>query len=217
MAQLIRIQYSLPNAQDLDRLLADDLILRYVKDGYVFSEHCVEAYDYGDWTLARSGFSLSVIRTLEIPVVKLLRGHIDAAQSPGLFRGEQWIAPFLRAEDMVQALAEQASPPELLTLTAGLKPEQRFFILYSRKATTLYLPERTRVEMRFDSGELVVGGQRRPLHELSLELLFGDERLFLNHCQQLFRRFSLTPVLLSRSRMAQQLLTDQEPRRTQHS
>ena len=81
-----------------------------------------------------------------------------------------------------------------------------YFTIYSRKSTTLYLPDRTRLEMAFDSGELVLGSKRQPFYELALELLFGDEGPMLTYCQQLGERFHLPPVLLTREQQALQLL-----------
>lgn len=214
MPTVIRIQYQLPNAQYLDNLLTDDLILRYVKDSYIRTEHCVEYYETPEWDLAEAGFSMSANRAEEIPVVRLCRGAVDASDFPGLYRGQEWVAPYDMPEQATAALVEWATgalvergaPPEFRTLVQLQSLSMSYFTIYSRKSTTLYLPDRTRLEMAFDSGELVLGGKRSPFYELGLELLFGDEGPMLTYCQQLGERFHLPPVLHTREQQALQLL-----------
>lgn len=206
MPSVIRIQYQLPNAQYLDKLLTDDLILRYVKDAYDLSEHCVEYYDTPDWALTEAGFSLGVTRAQEIPVVSLVRGDIETGGQPGLYRGEKWVAPFDKPENAAEALLGRGAPPAFGELASSRQLALRFFVIHSSKSTTLYLPDRVRVEMSFNSGQLVADTKREPVYELGLELLFGDEQPLLNYCEQLCQRFDLKPVLLSRAQKALRLL-----------
>lgn len=206
MPSVIRIQYAVPSAVYLDRLLKDDLILRYVKDAYEVSRHCTEFYDTEDWALTRSGFSLDVIRDQAVPVVHLCRGRLLPERLPGLFHGEEWYAPFTSMEVAADALAERGAPAEFQALVGDERLHYTFAILHSSKATTLYLPDRTRIRMSFDSGELVAEGQHAPTYELSMTLLFGEEELMLTYCQQICERFELRPVEQSREQRARQLL-----------
>ena len=207
MPSVTRIQYALPNGQYLDHLLTDDLILRYVKDDYEYSENCWEFYDTADWLLTRKGFSLNVSRDQELHTVQLARGRVSSPEElPGLFHGDHWVAPYTGIDYAVDALMERGAPEAFRELTVGQHLQRNFFILYKRKSTTLYLPERTRIDMAFDSGEIVAGEKRQPTYDLSMELLYGEEKQLVNYCQQICERFDLPPVLLSREQRALKLL-----------
>ncbi len=205
MPSVTRIQYALPNGQYLDRLLKDDLILRYVKDDYAYSENCWEFYDTEDWLLTRKGYSLNISRDQELHTVQLARGRLDPSL-PGLLHGDHWVAPYTGMDYAVEALMERGAPEEFRELTVGRQLQRNFFILYKRKSTTLYLPERTRIDMAFDSGEIVAGEKRQPTYDLSMELLYGEEDQLVNYCQQLQEQFGLPPVLLSREQRALRLM-----------
>ncbi len=206
MPSVTRIQYTLPNLSCLDQLLTDDLILRYVKDDYQASRHNTEFYDTADWALTRHGFSLDVIREQALPVVHLARGIVADQSLPGLFHGEEWVAPFTELAQVPAALLDRGAPASFGELIRPEQLEYKFAIQHSSKSTTLYLPDRTRIEMSFDSGVLVVDTQHKPTFELSMNLLFGEEKLLINYCQQLCERFSLPPVELSREQRALMLL-----------
>lgn len=208
MPTVTKIQYELPDAQFLNRMLTDDLILRYVKDAYDVSEHCLEFYDTKDWALTGGGFSLNLEREDEIPVLRLFSGKLDPEVLPGLFRGEEWAAPFMGVETAVAALLERGAPDRLRRLTSRTL-QRNFFMIYSTKSTTLYLPDRTRVLMSFDNGELVAGDRRMPIYNLSMELLFGEERLLVNYCEQICEQFRLQPVNRSRESKALSLMREE--------
>ncbi len=206
MPSIIRVQYTLPDAQFLNELLRDDLILRYVKDDYSRSEHCLEFYDTDNWALMSRGFSLGVTRSQEIPVIELQQGLRIQSDFPGLYHGRQFIAPFGGEDDLVEPLMKRGAP-ESFRETATASPLQRWFCTESsRLSTTLYLPDRTRVSMDFDEGVIVVEEKRHPTYFLFFELLFGDESLLLNYCEQVQAQFGLSPVQLSRQQMALRIL-----------
>lgn len=206
MPTVVRMQYALPDAQFLNNLLTDDLILRYVKDDYENGEQCIEFYDTRDWMLAASGFSLGVTRSQEIPVSILNQGKRQSDSMPGLYTGIEWIAPFTDLAHCVSLLRGRGAP-EALETAIGHKPLTRCFYTISRtKSTTLYLPDRTRIDMTFDNGELVAENKRQPVYALYLELLYGDKAPLFHYCHQLSDHFQLSPVLLSRHQQALRLL-----------
>ena len=206
MSSVIRVQYWLQDAQVLDEMLRDDLILRYVKDDYSRSEHCIEFYDTDNWSLMNHGFSLGISRTQSIPVIELQQGLRIQSDFPGLYHGNQFIAPFEAEDDLVEPLMKRGAPYAFRD-TALSAPLRRWFSTDSQRlSTTLYLPDRTRVDLSFDNGEVVVEEKRQPAYFLFFELLFGDERLLLNYCQQVAEHFQLAPVQLSRQQMALRIL-----------
>ena len=206
MPSIVRVQYTLPDAQFLNELLRDDLILRYVKDDYSRSEHCLEFFDTDNWSLMSRGFSLGVTRSQEIPVIELQQGLRIQSDFPGLYHGRQFLAPVRSEDDLVEPLMKRGAP-EAFRDTASSAPLQRwFYTLSHRMSTTLYLPDRTRVSMDFDNGEIVVEEKRQPTYFLFFELLFGDEALLLNYCEQVQAQFQLSPVQLSRQQMALRIL-----------
>ena len=206
MSTVIRVQYWLQDAQFLDEMLRDDLILRYVKDDYNRSEHCLEFYDTDNWSLMNRGFSLGVTRSQEIPIIELQQGQRIQSDFPGLYHGQQFIAPFESAEDLVEPLMKRGAPASFRATALSAPLRRWFFTISHRLSTTLYLPDRTRVDMAFDNGEVVVEEKRQPAYFLFFELLFGDESLLLNYCQQVAEQFRLSPVQLSRQQMALRIL-----------
>ena len=206
MPTVVRMQYALPNAQFLNDLLTDDLILRYVKDDYETGEQCIEFYDTRDWTLSAAGFSLGITRSQEIPVSILNQGKRRAESMQGLYTGVEWVAPFTDLAHCVSLLRGRGAP-EAFEAAVGAQALTRCFYTISRtKSTTLYLPDRTRIDMSFDNGELVAGDKRQPVYALYLELLYGDEAPLFHYCRQLSEHFQLSPVLLSRHQQALRLL-----------
>ncbi len=206
MPTVVRVQYSLPDAQFLNELLRDDLILRYVKDDYSRSEHCLEFYDTEDWAISSGGFSLAVARSQELPTVQLQQGLRIENTFPGLYHGRRWIAPFEGEDSMISSLLDRGAPEQIRDLAASGPLYRCFHTLSHRLSTTLYLPDRTRVDMAFDNGELVVEDKRSSVYYLYFELLFGEEGLLLNYCEQVSERFSLAPVMVSRQQQALRLL-----------
>ena len=206
MPTVVRVQYSLPDAQFLNELLRDDLILRYVKDDYSRNEHCLEFYDTEDWDVASGGFSLAAVRTGDLPTVELQQGLRVEDPFPGLYHGREWIAPLEGEDGMISALMERGAPEQFRELASSGPLRRCFHTLSHRLSTTLYLPDRTRVDMAFENGELVVEDKRSSVYYLFFALLFGHERLLLNYCQQVSERFSLAPVRASRQQQALRLL-----------
>ena len=212
MPTVVRVQYNLPDAQFLNEMLRDDLILRYVKDDYNRSEHCLEFYDTDNWALMSRGFSLGVTRSLTIPVIELQQGLRPKPGAPGyysfpgFYEGRQYIAPYEQEGELIAPLMQRGAP-EAFRETASAAPLQKWFSTISdRLSTTLYLPDRTRVDMAFDHAELVVEDKRQPSYFLFFELLFGDIGLLLNYCEQVAEHFQLSPVQLSRQQQALRLL-----------
>ena len=206
MPTVVRVQYSLPDAQFLNELLRDDLILRYVKDDYSRSEHCLEFYDTDNWSLMSRGFSLSITRSRQIPVIELQQGLRLRREFPGLYEGIQYVAPYEQEGDMVEPLMLRGAPQSFRETASSAPLRHWFDTVAHRLSTTLYLPDRTRVSMDVDNGELVVDDKRQPTYYLFFELLFGDVELLLNYCEQVQERFGLSTVQLSREQMALRLM-----------
>ncbi len=211
MPSATRIQYNLPSEAYLDQLLTDDLILRYVKDNYAYSKHSTEFYDTPDWQLTRIHYSMDVEQGLAMPVVQLARARLMPEELPGLLRGDTWTAPFEGVDTMVESLARRGAPRVFLDTARGQRLVCHFTIDHSCKSTTLYLPDRTRICMTFDSSVMTAGGREGRSYELVMDLLFGEERQLINYCQQIRDRFDLPPVLLSREQRAQRLMAGEEP------
>ena len=212
MPTVVRVQYNLPDAQFLNEMLRDDLILRYVKDDYNRSEHTLEFYDTENWDLMNVGMSLNVTSSYAFPVIQLQQGLRPRPGEPGFYdfpgyyRGRQFTAPLEGEGDLVTPLMSRGAP-ELFRETASSAPLQKWFSTVSdRLSTTLYLPDRTRVDMAFDHAELRVAEKTQPSYFLFFELLFGDTRLLLNYCEQVAEHFGLTPVQLSRQQQALRIL-----------
>ena len=206
MPSVVRVQYVLPDSQFLNEMLRDDLILRYVKDDYSRSEHCLEFYDTDNWSLMSRGFSLGVTRTQDFPVIELQQGLRPTRDFPGYYEGRQFIAPFESSQDLIEPLMHRGAPESFREVASSAPLERWFYTISHRLSTTLYLPDRTRVDMAFDHAELVVEDKRQPSYFLFFELLFGKVDLLLNYCQQVAEHFQLPPVQLSRQQMALRVL-----------
>ncbi len=206
MPSSTRIQYILPTEAYMDKMLTDDLILRYVKDDYEFSRHRTEFFDTADWRFTAAGYSLDTAPELSLPVIHLARGKLMPEELPGLFRGETWTAPFTGQDTMIDALADWGAPPEFLAMARGQTLHRHFEISHSSQSTTLYLPDRTRICMSFENALLSAGGKESRSYMLTMDLLFGEEGQLVNYCQQIRERFGLPPVVLSRQQQALNLM-----------
>ncbi len=206
MAAEIEMKFSLSGPQSIESMLKDELALKYVKDAFRTKESCSEYYDTHAWELSAGSYELRITRSEEPKVAVLKQGTFRDEDMPGLYRGSRWIAPYAGLDTVLPDLIERGAPREIAELADGRPLELCFYTILNRKYATLYMPDRTRVELCFDSGELIAGAKRMPLYELGLELLYGSEDLLLDYCRQLSERFSLSPMLLSRHERALRLL-----------
>jgi triphosphatase len=206
MAAEIEVKYALPGAQYIESMLRDELTLKYVKDAFRTKESCSEYYDTHAWELSAASYELRITRSEEPKVAVLKQGAFRDEDMPGLYRGSRWLAPYGGLDTVLSDLIERGAPREIAALAGGKPLELSFYTILSRRYATLYMPDRTRVELCFDVGELIADGKRMPLYELGLELLYGSEDLLLDYCRQLRERFALSPLLLSRHERALRLL-----------
>lgn len=202
----IELKYSLTSAHTMEHMIKDELIQHYIKDPFKQSESRSDYYDTQDWTLSEHDFALRVTMLSNMQVAVLKKGNFRSEDVKGLYRGSQWYSPFSGTATIVEDLMDRGAPAEFRDLMEGKSLEPCFYTQLSRNKNTLYLPDRTRVEISFDIGELVADGKHMPLYELGLELLYGSEELLINYSEQLTEKFTMTPVLLTKQERALRFL-----------
>ena len=122
--------------------------------------------------------------------------HVCTLKTPiaGPGRGE-WECECDDIRKALPILAEKASLPELLELTAGgVIPTcgARF----TRESLPLYIGEvkdNFKIELALDSGVLINGGRECPFHEIELELKSGDPGKLDLLGEEFAQRFGLVP------------------------
>jgi inorganic triphosphatase YgiF len=206
MASEIEIKLTLPDKFSVERIIGDEFFTRYIKDEFTVRETLSEYYDTPDWALAENDYFLRIRELNGRHVAVLKQGRIDAAESPGLFTGQQWLCFFDGAETVLERLIDRAAPPALVEIVGGQPLAPCFHADYTRRYTALYMPDMVRIELSFDIGELRAEGKSEPLYEMGLELLYGGTASLLNFSAQLREYFDLPPTLLTKQQRALRLL-----------
>jgi triphosphatase len=198
MSAEIEIKYNLPNAHAEEHIIKDEQIQSYIKDPFKLRESRSEYYDTHDWLLSENNYALRITLLNDYKVVVLKQGSLRNEDIKGLYRGNQWFSPFNTIESIVSDLMDRGAPSDFAKLTDGKTLEPCFNTVINKNKNILYLPDRTRVEISFNIGELFAESKHMQLFELGLELLYGSEELFINFSEQLKTKYRLTPVLLSK-------------------
>jgi inorganic triphosphatase YgiF len=206
MSSEIEMKLMLPDKYTMDKIIKDEFLSQYIKDDLTIRETYSEYYDTPDWALEKHGFILRVRRTGGISVAALKFGRIDNIESPGLFDGLQWLCMFNGADTVISDLVERTAPDELYQIVGDKKLSVCFQSEYIRRYTTLYLPDRVRIELSLDDGKLICENKSEPLYEMGLELLYGNMAALLNFCTQLMEHFGLQPALLTKQQRALRLI-----------
>ncbi|NLO48514.1 MAG: CYTH domain-containing protein [Clostridiales bacterium] len=206
MSSEIEVKLMLPDKFILDKITKDEFLSRYIKDDPIIRETYSEYYDTPDWVLEKHGYILRVRRTDNVSVAALKFGRIDNVEFPGLFNGHQWLCLFNSTETIISDLIERTAPEEILQIVGDKKLSVCFQSEYVRKYTTLYLPDRVRLELSLDDGRLICENKSEPLYELGLELLYGNMAALMNFSTQLMEHFGLQPTLLTKQQRALRLI-----------
>ncbi len=126
--------------------------------------------------------------------IQTLKTQGEFAQ--GAHRRQEWEWPVKSAELDLSLLAQ--TPLDESVPLAELKPV--FETNFQRRLLRLD-DDQARIECAFDDGHIEAGGQRRPLHEIELELESGDEERLLAWARRLAE---VVPVFLNPVSKAQQ-------------
>lgn len=206
MSSEIEIKFVLPEKHILEKITGDDFLARYIKDELIVRETDSEYYDTPDWALEKHGYILRVRRVNGMDVAAIKYGTIDNTEFPGLFDGQQWLCLFRGIDTLTSDLIERSAPEGLLNIIGQKKLAVCFSSKYTRKYTTLYLPDRVRIELSLDAGVLICENKSEPLHEMGLELLYGNKASLMNFSKQLMEHFGLLPTLLTKQQRALRLI-----------
>lgn len=206
MSSEIELKLLLPNEHALEKIKSDDILARYYKDDFVLRQTYSEYLDTPDWDLEQNDYILRIRNKGEYSVASLKHGDIDNNHYPGLFTGRSWLCYYSGPDRVVSDLLERAAPAEIADITEKKSLSVCFSSEYKRQYTTLYMPDRVRVELTLDEGLLHCDGKSEPLYHMGLELLFGDTGALLILATQLMEHFDLKPELLTKQQRALRLI-----------
>ena len=121
--------------------------------------------------LDQNNYILRIRKWENYHVAALKHGTIDHLEHPGLFRGRQWTCYYSTPETVISDLQARAAPEELSEIVKDKKLEVCFSSEYKRLYTTLYMPDRVRIELTLDEGSIHCDGKSESLYHIGFELL----------------------------------------------
>ena len=189
----------------LEKVKNSEMLTRYYRDDFIVRQTFTEYFDTADWDLEQNNYILRVRRKDAYRVATLKHGVIDNLEQPGLFTGRQWQCFFI-SESVISDLQSRAAPGELSEIVKDKRLEVCFASEYKRLYTTLYMPDRVRIELSLDDGVLHCDGKSEPVCHIGLELLFGNARTLVNLASQIMESFGLMPDLLTKQQRALRLI-----------
>ncbi|NLL38925.1 MAG: CYTH domain-containing protein [Clostridiales bacterium] len=190
----------------LEKIKNSEILTRYYKDDFVIRQTFSEYLDTPDWDLDQNNYILRIRKWENYHVAALKHGTIDHLEHPGLFRGRQWTCYYSTPETVISDLQARAAPEELSEIVKDKKLEVCFSSEYKRLYTTLYMPDRVRIELTLDEGSIHCDGKSESLYHIGFELLFGNTEALVNLSSQIMEAFGLMPDLLTKQQRALRLI-----------
>lgn len=190
----------------LDKIKSNEILARYYKDDFIVRQTFSEYLDTPDWDLEQNNYILRVRKKDTHHIAALKHGIIDNLEHPGLFKGRQWLCHFSTPETVISDLQARAAPEELSEIVMDKKLEVCFSSEYKRRYTTLYMPDRVRIELSLDEGIIHCDGKNEPLYHIGLELLFGNTGALISLATQIMESLGLMPDLLTKQQRALRLI-----------
>jgi inorganic triphosphatase YgiF len=146
-------------------------------------------YDTPGHALRDAGFGLRVRRRGDA-YVQTLKHRGDG----GLFERSEWETPVAGPDLDAAALA--ATPAAAIIGEAAVIPA---FIVEVERRTHLLTHGRTRIEVSFDTGQIIAGGRTEEVAELELELLSGSRATLFALARELQGKAALTLAFASKA------------------
>ena len=205
MASEVKFKILLPDADFIERAKNEDIITRYMRSDYFEYSSDFDYYDTPAWDLCRNHYLLRVCTNGEMHAATLRVGRVEQKGEPGLYEGQGWLAYFSSADTIAEDFSRRGAYTQFADYASRGELAVRFRSFRARCRVNLYLPERTRVDICLDKGELRVDEKSEPLLHMALTLSYGDRRTFTNYCAQLMEEFGLSPDLKDLSERALRL------------
>lgn len=129
-------------------------------------------YDTADSDITSRRWSLRLRREGKSSVATLKTNAEDS--SGGLFARGEWQVHAGSIEEGVDLLIEDGAPPELRDMIGGKPLVEQCRVEFVRRGMVVELHSGLLVSITEDKGSLLAGDRSEPLHELEVELLFGE-------------------------------------------
>lgn len=129
-------------------------------------------YDTPDGDITARRWSLRLRQEGKSTVAALKTNAEDSGN--GLFARGEWQVHANDINEGVELLIEDGAPGELRDIIGGKPLVEQCRVEFVRRGMVVELHNGLLVDITEDKGFLVAGDRREPLHELEVELLFGE-------------------------------------------
>lgn len=126
--------------------------------------------------------------------------------SGGLFARGEWQVHANSIEEGVDLLIEDGAPCELRDMIGGKPLVEQCRVEFVRRGMVVELQNGLLVNITEDKGELCADNRREPLHELEVEVLFGDPVELEPFVEHLIREYGFERERLSKYERALRLI-----------
>lgn len=210
MASEVKMIISFPGKIFLTNLMQADIVTRYMKNDFMVYDSEFSYYDTPDWTLTQNDYILRVCTSNASNAVTVRHGITNADAEPGLYKGSAWLAIFSSPETIVQELSLCGVPDEFTRLAYSGELAERYYSRRSRRRSTLYLPEYTRIDFALDEGELRVEDKTERFFQASFTLSYGAIHDLINYCTQISKETGFPPDATTLQQKALRLLRSRD-------
>jgi triphosphatase len=200
----LEMKLRIPSVTVADRILSDKMVTDYLASEIKTTPMVSRYYDTETSALLDLRWSLRLRQEGEKSVLSLKTSSADV--SGDLFVRKEWQVLSDTVEDRVPLLVEQGAPEKILQLVQNSPLVERCRIEFSRRSTTLKLPDGVLVELAIDKGTIFAGEKSAPIHELELELLFGDPDSLLPLSDLFKHQYGLERDILSKYEKALRII-----------
>lgn len=206
MASEVKFRIVIPGKIFITKAMNEDIFTRYTRGDFLVYQSDFVYYDTPDWDLAENSYLLRVCTSNNSNAATLRTGSVDQKEMPGLYTGQGWLTYFESPETIVDDFLRRGAYRQFGELASRGKLDVRFTAHRTRRRNNLYLPERTRLDLCLDDGEMIVDSKNERTMHMSLTLSYGDMDVFKNYCQQIIEEFTLNPDLTTTQEKALRLL-----------
>ena len=193
------IKIHLPDNSIIDRLINDEYVTRYLKEGFVRTPMSARYYDTADWDLYKAGYMLRIRQEgLSNIVASLKHGTVDKGDHAGLCVRRKWLCTANSIAGAGSSLLSCGAPEEFGDLIDGKQLIETCYDEFTRTSAILYMEEGLVTELAIDEGTMHVQGKTAPILEMECEIIFGGIQELKPFADGISALYGLTPELTTK-------------------
>ena len=192
------IKIHLPSKSVIDKLINDQYVTRYLKEGFVRTPMSARYYDTPDWDLYKAGYMLRIRQEGQNVVASLKKGTVDKGDHAGLCIRRKWLCTATSIAAAGSSLLNCGAPEDFGAIIEGKQLIETCYDEFTRTSAMLYMEEGLVTELSIDEGTMHVQGRDAPILEMECEIIFGGIQELKPFADGISERYGLEPELTTK-------------------